>query len=167
MKNQVKVSSKTSKSVVFAAVLVSLITVGTGSAAAAADPVFRNLTAQTINGECCVPFNATVSISEPAVLKPVVVDWDTGYGIIVNDRYVAGLSVNGGACQTGVFGADVLPDLDTLVSDSNPNVHFQWIILPSDGVLVKGINTFAVCGGGASTGDSIAIFDNTLSVQLN
>jgi hypothetical protein len=165
-KHHAKTTSKINKSVVFAAVLACLITVGTGSAFAQANPLYRGSTTQTFNGECCVLFPATVSINEPATLKPAVVEWNTGYGIIVNDRYSAGLSVNGGACQIGTFGPSVLPDLITNVPDSNPDVHFQWIILPSDGVLVKGLNKFQVCGGGASSDDSFQTFNNTLIVAL-
>jgi hypothetical protein len=136
------------------------------SASAAVDPTARNLSTQNF-GECCVPFNIEVSISEPATPKPAVVTWDTGYYEYVNDRYVAGLSVNGGACQTATFGGDVMPNLTVNAGDSNLHVTFQWTILPTDGVLIKGVNTFAVCGGGATAGDSINIYNNTLNVQLN
>jgi hypothetical protein len=165
-KHHARTTCKVNKIIVFAAVLACLIMVGTGYASAQAKPVFRGTTTQTFNGECCVPFNATVSIDEPVALKPVIVEWNTGYGIIVNDRYSAGLSVNGGTCQVGVFGPSVLPDLITNVQDSNPDVHFQWVIFPSDGVLIKGLNTFAVCGGGANQDDSFQTFNNTLIVAL-
>ncbi|MGA3088243.1 MAG: hypothetical protein ABSD75_06500 [Terriglobales bacterium] len=60
-----------------------------------------------------------------------------------------------------------MPDYELGRGGNYSHVDFQWIILASDGVLKKGINTFELCGGGAnSSSDSISIYDNTLSVQL-
>jgi hypothetical protein len=159
-------SMKHISQVKIAMLLLAMTVTVIGSASAAVEPTARNLSTQNF-GECCVPFNIEVSISEPNTLKPAVVTWDTGYYEYVNDRYTAGLSVNGGACQLATFGADVLPNLTVNASDSNLHVTFQWTILPADGVLVKGVNTFAVCGGGATAGDSINIYNNTLNVELN
>ena len=154
----------------FGAMLACLIMLETGSAVAAVNPVLRNLTKQTFTGQCCVSFDEEVSITEPSALKPVVVTWDTGYEINAADDYIAGLSVNGGACQAssagGVFGAELIPDYQ-LASGKFSHISFQWIILPSDGVLVAGKNTFVLCGGGLSfSSDSISILDNTLFAQL-
>ncbi len=164
---QVKAASKMSKSIVFAAILACLIMAGAGSAMAATNQVLRNLNEQIFDGECCVSFNESVSISEPATLEPAVVIWSSGYGIEVPDVYKAGLSVNGGPCEVGVWGPAAIPDYELGPGGNYLHVDFQWIILPSDDVLVKGVNTFELCGGGTnSSSDSIAIYDNTLSVQL-
>jgi hypothetical protein len=165
-----KATSRLTKGMAFGAMLACLIMLETGSAVAAVNPVLRNLTKQTFTGQCCVSFDEEVSITEPSALKPVVVTWDTGYEINAADDYIAGLSVNGGACQAssagGVFGAELIPDYQ-LASGKFSHISFQWIILPSDGVLVAGKNTFVLCGGGLSfSSDSISILDNTLFAQL-
>ena len=160
---------KTRALVVVLAALVASVIVGTGPASAATLPVLRSLNTQTFSGLCCVSFGETVGISEPSTLKPVVITWDVGYAPGLNDESLAGLSVNGGACQTAVFGADVMPAYD-LANDPGAfvrHITFQWVILPSDGVLKTGANTFELCGGGAtSSSDSVTIYDNTLSAQF-
>ena len=167
-----KSASKMRTSAIFAAMLCCLIVVGAGSASASG-PLLRNLNYFYVDGECCVSFdNETVSITEPSTIKPVVVLWDAGYSIEVADNYLAGLSVNGGACsaKAGVgkgFGPAVIPDFELGYAGNFSHVGFQWIILPSDGVLTTGTNTFELCGGGAnSSSDQIVINTNTLSVQL-
>ena len=120
----------------------------------------------SFNGLCCVLFNETVGITEPSTLRSVLVIWDTGYSPGTNDESLAGLSVNGGACQTSVYGADVMPAYD-LANDPGAfirHITFQWVISPSDGVLKTGANTFELCGGGASSAsDSLTIYNNTLT----
>jgi hypothetical protein len=95
--------------------------------------------------------------------------WDAAYAPGLNDESVAGLSVNGGACQTAVYGADVLPAYD-LANDPGAfirHITFQWAILPSDKVLKAGANTFELCGGGASSAsDSLILYNNVLYVQF-
>jgi hypothetical protein len=146
---------------IFASVMV-----GTGSAwAGTPAPVQRYSGNQTFSGQCCVLFNETVGVSEPAKQKPVLVIWDTAYSPGTSDESLAGLSVNGGPCQTAVYGADVMPAYD-LTDDPGAfirHITFQWVILPSDGVLKAGANSFELCGGGNSSDDSLTIYNNTLS----
>jgi hypothetical protein len=162
-----KANSKIS-SIVSAAILACLIVGGAGSAFAGTTEVHRTIQEpQAFTGECCVSFNEAISITEPATLVPVIVDWNTDYGVNVADSYLVGLSVNGGACQTLAWGPRGLADNPGPDSPYPTAASFQWIILPSDGVLVKGKNTFEVCGGGQhSTDDSISFGDNTLTAQL-
>jgi hypothetical protein len=121
------------KTVAFVLVAIfASVMIGEGSASAAAPPVQRYSGTQTFNGLCCVLFNETVGITEPATLKSVLVIWDTGYSPGTNDESLAGLSVNGGACQTAVYGADVMPAYD-LSNDPGAfirHITFQWVILP-------------------------------------
>jgi hypothetical protein len=165
-------ASKMRTSVVFASILACLIVVGAGSATAADKTVLRNQNYFYVNGQCCISLNETVTITEPATLQPVIVHWSAGYSIEVTDNYQAGLSVNGGACSANAgagagYGPEVIPDFELGYPGNFSHVDFQWIILPSDGVLKTGTNTFELCGGGAnSTSDSIVINTNTLSVQL-
>jgi hypothetical protein len=158
-----KLTSKTSKLVVFTAILACMVMVGAGSAFAA-DPIVREIGVHNFTGECCIPFNETVSVTEPSTIKPVVVLFSFDYAEGVPDQYYAGLSINGGACQTESWGARALLDNGTTNFTSTT---FQWVILPSDKVLVPGNNTFEICGGGkSSNSDEISIGDNTLTVFL-
>ncbi len=164
MKNQMKATSKMSKTVVFAAILACLIVAGAGSAFAAAAPIYRTTSDQTYEGQCCFSFGEQVSISEPATPKALIVTWSSDYAVNVADAYFVGLSVNGGACETQAYGARVLAD-NPGPGSGYATASFQWVVLPSDGVLVTGLNTFELCGGGKnSPSDSITIGQNTLVV---
>jgi hypothetical protein len=60
----------------------------------------------------------------------------------------------------------VLADTEIHSGGTFLSAAFQWVVLPGDG-LVKGNNTFELCGGGASSSsDSITIGENTLAVQI-
>jgi hypothetical protein len=80
------------------------------------------------------------------------VTWSARYFVNTADAYYAGLSVNGSACQTGVFGPSNPDDISTNPPGHFLTVTFQWIVLPtheiSKDLLVPGTNTFEVCGGG-------------------
>lgn len=160
-----KPASKMSKSVVATAILTCLIMAGTGSAFAGTNPLLRNLSDQTFDGQCCFSLGESVSINEPAAPVAVIVTWSTDYAVNVADAYFAGLSVNGGECQTQAYGARVLAD-NPGPGSGYTSATFQWIVFPSDGVLKTGKNTFELCGGGKnSPSDSITIGQNTLTVQ--
>ncbi len=171
--NQMKATSKITKSALFATILASLIAVGSGSAFAA--QTYRNDTAQVFtntcaNGDGCGSWGESVSISEPATLAPVVVTWSVRYFVDTADTYYVGLNVNGMGCLTGVYGPENLPDIATNPAGHFLTATFQWIVQPDDGVLTKsGTNTFELCGGGGDTvkGDSINISQNTLTVVKN
>lgn len=151
------------KAFVFAAILSCLALVGSGSAFAA-NPI-RTLQNNTFEGECCFSFNETVTYTEPATITAVVVTFSTDYRVNVADEYHVGLSVNGGPCETTAYGSRVLADVPPLDGEWN-SAAFQWVILPTDKVLVKGANTFELCGGGKSSStDSITIGQNSLAVQ--
>jgi len=98
------------KSIVFAAILACLVVAGAGSAFAGTNPFLRNLSDQTFDGQCCVSFGESVSITEPATPVTVIVTWSTDYAVNVADAYFAGLSVNGGECQTQAYGPRLLAD---------------------------------------------------------
>jgi hypothetical protein len=168
-----KAISIMSKSVVFMAILACLVAVGSGSAYA--QLVYRNDNAQTFTNTCangvgCADWNETVSIPEPASLAPIVVTWSARYFVNTADIYYVGLNVNGTGCQTGVYGPDNLEDIATNPKGHFLTVTFQWIVEPSDGVLIKSAtNTFELCGGGDGSvaGDNINISQNTLTVAKN
>lgn len=165
--HQPKATSKINNSVVFAAVLACLIIAGAGSAFSQTEPILRVLADTTFVGQCCFSFNESVSISEPATIKPVIVTWSGDYAPNDADAYFVGLSVNGGECTTVGYGARVLADNSGPGSLYSTAASFQWLVLPTDGILVKGVNTFELCGGGKnSPTDSLTIGLNTLSVVL-
>jgi hypothetical protein len=158
-----KLTSKTSKLVVFTAILACMLMVGAGSAFAA-DQIVREIGVHDFTGECCILFNETVSVTESSTIKPVVVLFSFDYAEGNPDQYFVGLSVNGGTCQTESWGARALLDNN---SSNFTSTTFQWVILPTDDVLVPGNNTFEICGGGkGSSSDEISIGDNTLTVFL-
>lgn len=159
-----KAASKMSKSVVFTAVLACLVMAGAGSASAATNPITRKLGNTNFTGKCCVSFGESVTIAEGKTIKPVIVIWSFDYDEVVADSYIFGLSVNGGACETESWGARAI--MNNHLGGFN-STTFQWVVLPSDGVLVAGTNSFEVCGGGqGATDDEITIGDNTLTVQF-
>jgi hypothetical protein len=163
MKNQMETTSRMSKTVIFAAILGCLIVAGAGSAFAA-NPIFRTTSDLTFQGQCCFSFGEQVTFSEPATPVAVIVTWSTDYAVNEADAYFVGLSVNGGECETQAYGARVLAD-NPGPGSGYTSASFQWVVLPSDGVLVKGLNTFELCGGGKnSASDSITIGQNTLTV---
>jgi len=159
-----KALSKMNQSIVSAVILICLIVAGAGSAFAANPSILRNTTEQTFDGLCCFSFGETVAISEPATPVALIVTWSGDYSVNVPDAYFVGLSINGGACETAVYGARVLADNPGTGSTFTSST-MQWVVLPTDDVLVKGTNKFELCGGGKnSASDSITIGGNTLTV---
>jgi hypothetical protein len=168
--NQMKTTSKVIESFVFAATLACLIAMGSG--AAFAQELFRNDKSQVFKNTCpsgtdCSDWGESVSTNEPSTLEPVVVIWSARYFVNTADVYYVGLDVNGAGCRTGLYGPTNLDDIATNPAGHFLTVTFQWIVLPSDGVLMAGTsNTFELCGGGngVAKGDAITIAQNTLSV---
>jgi hypothetical protein len=119
-------------------------------------------TGKQLTGKCCFIWGEAVSVTEPAPLVPLIVTWSADFA--ENDEFVVGLSVNGGACTA--YGPRVIPWQSVLGGDGFMNTTHQWVVSPSDG-LVRGTNTFTLCGGGAnSNSDTILIGYNTLAVQI-
>lgn len=116
---------------------------------------------RTIVGKCCFLWDETVTITEPATLAPVVVTFSTDFQ--ESGTFVVKLSVNNRPCQA--FGPSIL-EFDP---DRQPLSHtFEWIINPEDG-LIKGTNTFTLCGGDVSgaPSPSLIIGARTLSVTIS
>ena len=129
-----------------------------------ASQVARVTATKTITAKCCVLIGPTVSLIEPAAVAPVIVTWGADYN--VSGTAQLGLSVNGGPCVAyGPFVAEE-PVLISGSSSITVSGTYQWVVFPSDG-LVKGRNTFEVCGGGFSQSVTLNIGFNTLTVQLS
>jgi hypothetical protein len=138
------------------------VVLGIATAAFAVPPneVLLKGNLQTFTGACCFSWGETVSITEPKAVVPVVVTWSTDYRGMAQLFFKVGVSVNGHPCM-----ASDLIDL-TPPSDGTFNSRtFEWIILPSDG-LIKGTNNIALCGGGEVASDSITLAGNTLAVRI-
>ena len=151
-------------SLAFFAVLTCMIAAGSTSALAVpAGQVYRNYNTQEFTGVCCSSWGDTVSVTEPVAIQPVVVTWTTEY-FTVWDNFYVGLSVNGGPCLA--FGSRLIPETLPGVLVRQPGT-FQWVVFPSDG-LVKGKNTFTVCGGAVSFAPAgIELGIRTLSVRFS
>lgn len=167
-------ATKITNSVLLAAILACIVAGVSGSALAQEVNRYNTTKSDTFKNTCpggtgCSNWGFQVNTDEPTALEPVVVTWSVRYFVNTADVYYAGLSVNGGACETGYYGPTNLDDIAT-----NPGGHFltttfQWIVFPgetSGGKLASGNNTFQVCGGGSGgvKGDEITIAQNTLSV---
>lgn len=134
--------------------------------AASSSQVGRVLTQQSLTDGCvptdCEGIQPTVSLTEPATVTPVIVTWTADYN--TTGSSVVYLSLNGGRCLA--YGSYVLQQ-PLLISGSIGNevsATYQWVILPSDG-LVAGKNTFTLCVGGyGDAAQTVNIFNSTLTV---
>ncbi len=119
-------------------------------------------TGKQLTGKCCFMWGESVSVTEPTAVVPVVVTWSADFA--ENDEFMVGLSLNGGQCTA--YGSRVIAQQSVLGGDGFMNTTHQWVLSPRDG-LVRGTNTFTLCGGGAiANSDTISIGYNTLAVQI-
>ena len=152
------------RNVLFVAALSCLMLAGSLSAfAVPPKQVARVYNAVAFTGKCCFSWNESVSITEPAAVVPVIVTWSAD--VVVNDEFYVGLSLNGGSCIA--YGSREIPWLAVAKGSGTLNTTHQWVVFPSDG-LVKGTNTFALCGGGVnSSSDTISFGLSSLAVQIS
>jgi hypothetical protein len=129
--------------------------------------VARTDVVQTIGPSACLTddcpaFAPQVSITEPATLTPVIVTWSADYS--TTGTSVVGLALNGGPCV--FYGPYVLQQPQLIAGNNSDTVEttHQWVVFPSDG-LVKGNNTFQMCGGGYQENQVLTIDISTLTVQ--
>jgi hypothetical protein len=154
-----KITSKITKQQVarFALLLACL---GIAALAFAVPPnqVLRKGDSPVLTGACCFSFGESVTVTEPAKITPVVVTWNTGY--LSHVSYKVGIAVNGHPCQVS----------DNFVFDITDSIGrtrtFQWVVLPGDG-LIKGTNTFTLCGGGNNGSDAVTLGFRTLTVTIS
>jgi len=119
---------------------------------------------QAFQGLCCFSWSESVTVTEPSTVAPVIVTWSTDYQ--ATGAFLIALSVNGGPCR--FFGpGSIQPFGKGDGSGFFDSHYFQWLISPSDG-LHKGINTFTLCGGAASSPAAVILLGfNTLSVRTS
>jgi hypothetical protein len=158
------VSNSTKRSA--ACLVIACLVMGMATAAFAVPPnqVSRQNTPLSFTGMCCGNVGQTVTIKEPAKLVPVVVTWSVDFQNTIGSM-VFGLSVNHGQCIA--FGSRNLTELFGDVNFTTSRA-FEWVILPSDGHLVPGMNSFDACGGSLDrVTDSYVLGVRTLAVRIS
>jgi len=154
----------------FVAALACIVLAGSLSAfAVPANQVFRVDSTTgfvTFTGGCCFSWNDEVTFSATKPLAPVIVTWSSDYQSSGENQ--VGISLNGGSCIA--YGAGRMPMFFPVDAGSTApfsNISIQWVIEPSDG-LVIGKNIFTLCGGG-SFGNSVTtkLGFRTLTVQVS
>jgi hypothetical protein len=162
MKKRSTTTLQTAISLVFVCVAV----VGLATSAFAVPPnEVSQLTEPTSGaGLCCFFWNQTVTIKEGAKPTPLVVTWSTDFFMSGGNDMVFGISVNLGPCQ--FLGPRTIAELGS-DSHSFTSRTFEWVVLPSDG-LVPGTNRFDVCGGAnTSPATRIKLGTRTLAVRIS
>ncbi len=126
-------------------------------------PVMRaSYPGETHTGMCCKLWDASVTINEPEKNVPIIVSFSMDYRS--NAPHYVGLQLNDGVCVSN--GPSVIPAFQP-DEWSRTTTTFQWVIMPGDYKLDKGLNTLRVCGGGAtSPNDMIELGFYTLSARL-
>jgi hypothetical protein len=149
-------------SVVFGAALICLMVAGSVSAFAADAGVARSLSGQTITAQCCVLTGLTAKLTEPIVIAPVTVTFNADYSI--TGESVFALSVNGGPCLN--FGSAIAAYLQHEGGNAVYSSTYQWVVLPTDGVLVNGSNIFSLCTGGHEISQTVMLGFRTLEARI-
>lgn len=153
------------KSARLMAAAACLMAVGSISGfAAPKPPVLRiDYPGVTETGKCCFNWDLSLRVIEPERLVPIVVTWSTDYQS--DALFYSGLSVNGGPCA--FYGPGIIPTFvpDDLASYATHTV--QWLIMPGDYKVVKGVNQITLCGGGVySDTATLTLGFNTLTAHL-
>jgi hypothetical protein len=146
-----------------AALAIMLVAASMSAFAVPPGQVARLLTNPTVTATCCVAVGPTVQLVEPAAIAPVIVTWSSDYEVSGESGF--SLSVNGGPCQ--FYGPGDAPFVTLKGGSGLVSSSYQWLVLPADGVLVKGKNTFTTCFGGLGGVPTTIFFGGrTLSVQI-
>jgi hypothetical protein len=116
----------------------------------------RTLTLKPLVGACCFLFGPAVTVNEPSNPTPVVVTFTTDY--TSNARFLLGLNVNNRGCTN--YGSREAP----LATNFTP-AAYQWVIFPSDGALLPGVNIISLCGGGVPVSGTFNMGFETLTAH--
>jgi len=145
-----------------AMIVVSLAAMAPAAFAVSNGELLRVEQNQAFQGACCFSWLEHVTVTEPSTLVPVMVTWSADYQ--ATGPFLAGISVNGGPCK--FFGSASIQPFGKGDGSGDFDSHlFQWFVLPSDG-LVKGKNTFTLCGGGTISPSAVILLGfNTMAVR--
>jgi hypothetical protein len=162
---RMKIFANFNKSARLLAAVASLMVVSSISALAAPKPAVLRVDypGTTLTGKCCFNWDLSLRVIEPERLLPIVVTWSADYQS--DALFYSGLSVNGGPCA--FYGPGVIPTFvpDDLASYATRTV--QWLIMPGDYKVVKGVNEITLCGGGVySDTGTLTLGFTTLTAQL-
>jgi hypothetical protein len=160
-----KALSKITRRSAFLAVATTLVLMFSALSAFAtpAQQVARVLTIRTITAQCCVSIGPSVQITEPTAVTPVIVTFSTDYAD--SGTVLLGLSVNHAPCAFYGSGVAPLLKLDPTSASIFESATFQWVVMKTE--LVKGLNTFEVCGGGVGAPVTMNFGSQTLTVQIS
>jgi len=143
------------------AVICPVIALAPTASAVQTNELLRVEQNQSFQGGCCFSWLETVKVTEPAHVVPVTVTWSGDYQ--ATGYFFIGFSINGGVCN--FYGSLALAPTGNFENFFDSHT-LQVVIEPSDG-LVKGKNTFTLCGGGMlSPSDIVTLGFNTLSVRI-
>ena len=153
------------KSARLLATAVGLLVAGSTLALAAPKPAVLRIDYPGITetGKCCFNWDLSLKVIEPERLVPIVVTWSTDYQS--DALFYSGLSVNGGPCA--FYGPGIITTFvpDDIASYATRTV--QWLIMPGDYKVVKGVNEITLCGGGVySDTATLTLGFNTLTAHL-
>jgi hypothetical protein len=146
------------------AIICFMIAVATAAYAVPTKQVLRVNISQIFTGKCCFSWGESVSITQPPNPTPVTVIFSTDFLRDTAVNFNAGLMINGGPCRLDL-GANAISQLSN-DKRSFDSAAWQWVILPSDG-LIPGNNTFTLCGGGPQDTSKITLGVNTLAVTIS
>jgi hypothetical protein len=153
------------KSARLAATAVGLLLAGSFLALAAPKASVLRVTdpGQTEIGRCCYDWDLSVRVIEPERLVPIVITWSTDYQS--NAPFYSGLRVNGGPCAFDGPGniSPFIPEDGLLYTTRT----VQWLLMPGDYQLTKGVNVITLCGGAVySDTDTLTLGFNTLTAHI-
>ena len=144
------------------AITCVVMTLPTTASAVSKQELLRVEQNQSFQGSCCFSWLETVSVTEPTAVVPVTVTWSGDYQ--ATGYFFIGISLNGGVCQ--FYGSLALAPTGNFENFFDSHT-VQVVIEPGDGLL-RGKNTFTLCGGGMmSPTDIVTLGFNTLSVRIS
>ena len=147
------------KLVMVCAIMATALSAIAGSRSSVQRTTFQG---ETHTGKCCAAFDASVEINEPEKLQPIIVTWSTDYR--ATGASLVALRLNDGPCT--FFGPAYLPAFSP-EDGTYSSKTFQWVIMPGDFKLARGVNVIKVCGGGIfSDADTLTLGFNTISAHL-
>lgn len=117
---------------------------------------------ETHTGLCCSVWSDPVKIMQPEKPVAMTVTWSTDYRS--HGPTLLGLSLNNGPCT--FYGPAFLPAAAPENELVYASTTVQWVVMPGDYGLVKGVNAVRLCGGGMADTDSIMLGFYTLTLRL-
>jgi hypothetical protein len=156
----------TARNLAFAAVMAFTLVFASLSASAQShqSPVFRaDYPGETHTGSTLESWGPTVTIRETEKPMPIAVTWSGSYRATTG--FYIGVSLNGGPC---VFSGPSSVPAFFPDDFSSTSMTLEWVIMPGDYKLDRGMNTITLCGASSEWGSNgtINLGLNTMVAQL-